>query len=407
MLRCSGNNTSKGMLISGETLVHKHRSNDLTNKLKSVSNSIEKLLISHPVDVKHSRVLLNNYKEAFIVSPHTVEFCGGTANNKTPVDAKYIYDFYGDVSNRKAGKVPADSAHTAEFYGKARHDTYFNDIEKAKSESLYAAKIIRNPKEIINFINHISNSLHGILANSKNAGDIGVKFNEYLTRVTGRNGQFGKISGGIEEINRILSDKNSLPLSFIQKVLLIKTFGAYVIDIASISPEEHSILLKGVTSEKITAAIEKYKPEALFSIRGRSAIISEEVREDIGILDKNTYKTLSDAERHFLKIDELVRKRPLFRTFINEVKNGGKVKSPFINRTFDADNPLIASISGSAACIMVGATLLYPGLNNDDKLSLSKAAIAFLVGGGYHSATEVLNVTYPELSFNKLVRSDE
>jgi len=46
---------------------------------------------------------------------------------------------------------------------------------------------------------------------------------------------------------------------------------------------------------------------------------------------------------------------------------------------------------------MIGATILKPNLSDDDERSLAKAAVAFLVGAGYHSVTEVLDVAYPGL----------
>ncbi|MNN95146.1 hypothetical protein D3C81_2139060 [compost metagenome] len=58
---------------------------------------------------------------------------------------------------------------------------------------------------------------------------------------------------------------------------------------------------------------------------------------------------------------------------------------------------MLASVSGSAVCIMVGATILKPNLSDDDKKSLAKSAVAILVGGGYHTAIEVLDVAYPGL----------
>ncbi|MNG25134.1 hypothetical protein D3C84_1099450 [compost metagenome] len=58
---------------------------------------------------------------------------------------------------------------------------------------------------------------------------------------------------------------------------------------------------------------------------------------------------------------------------------------------------MLASISGSTSCIMIGATILKPNLSDDDERSLAKSAVAFLVGAGYHSVTEVLGVAYPGL----------
>ncbi|WP_223534868.1 RHS repeat domain-containing protein [Pseudomonas sp. GL-B-16] len=296
------------------------------------------------------------------------------------------------------GLVAKGASHTVEFHGAPRHDTNFNNIEKAKAETFYAATIIRNPASVAGIISELSKKLHGLVSSIEGDPRAADFFNFWLGRALNV-GEYGEISGGLNEVKNILSDDAPLePVSFANKVRLIKDFGAYLITRGSGSLDEHAFMLNGANSQQVSSAISRYMPDNLFGKRGRTGIIREERRDESGILDKETFSLLSDDEKEFLLIPGLSRIRPQVRTFIHERVEGEIISTaPFIERSFDNDLPIIGSVSGSAACIMVGATVLKTNLSEDDKRSLAKSAVAFYVGAGYHSATEVLDVAYPGL----------
>jgi len=296
------------------------------------------------------------------------------------------------------GLVAKGTSHTVEFHGVPRHDTNFNDIEKVKAETFYAVTIIRNPASVSGTIMELSKKLHGLVSTIEDDPRAADFFKFWLGRALNL-GEYGEISGGLNEVKNILFDDAPLkPVSFANKVRLIKDFGAYLINYGSGSLDEHAFMLNGVHSQEVSSAISRYMPDSLFGKRGRTGIIREERRDESGILDKETFSSLSDNEKEFLLIPGLSRIRPQVRTFIHERVHGKIVSTaPFIERAFDSDSPIIGSISGSAACIMVGATVLKSNLSEDDRQSLAKSAVAFYVGAGYHSATEVLDVAYPGL----------
>uniref|UniRef100_UPI0036D9999A hypothetical protein n=1 Tax=Photorhabdus sp. RM322S TaxID=3342825 RepID=UPI0036D9999A len=294
-------------------------------------------------------------------------------------------------------------SHSREFYGEIKHDTNFNNIEKTRNESMFSVRLIRNPDSVISTVNKLAMKLSEVISVAKKNGNAGEELIKFLEKDTGSDGQYGRIYG---EIDGILQSKASTPLNFIQKMLLIKSFGAFLIDFVSKKPERYSALLLGKSAENLSSAISEYRPDDLFNVRGRSGIKSAEYREDSGILDKTTFNGMSDNDKNLLIIPGLTKKRPLFRTFTNEKINDQKVLSKFVNRTFNADNPLIASISGSTSCIMVSSYILEQTMSQNDKFNLAKSAVAFLVGGGYHSATEILDVAYPGLSFDQLSKGN-
>ncbi|WP_338806840.1 hypothetical protein V8U11_06230 [Pseudomonas chlororaphis] len=297
--------------------------------------------------------------------------------------------------------------HTMEYQGVLLHDTNFNNKQKAKDESFTALCIINNPGICAKTIETISSKLFELISNSnKSGGKSECKLLEFIEKDTGNIEQFGQVKNGISGIlSALKSETNSI--TFIQKMLIIKSFGAFIIDHASKSPADYNFL---PINENINALIEKNRPSALFEVRGRTEVISKEYREDIGILDKKEFDLLSQEEKNALIIPGLHKVRPIFRTFTHEIGEDKKrnIESIFVNRTFNNDAPLVASISGSTSCILVGADLLVPGMLTNEKKEIAIAAVGFLVGGGYHSATEVLDVAYPgldlkqELNFRKL-----
>ncbi|MCX9039642.1 hypothetical protein NLN82_26965, partial [Citrobacter portucalensis] len=123
--------------------------------------------------------------------------------------------------------------------------------------------------------------------------------------------------------------------------------------------------------------------------RGRKkSRISNYKKKHIGILDSITYKSLTDEEKRTIAFpgDEWVNQ-------VFDIFNA----NDFIKETIIQDNPLIAAASGCTACIAVAAHILR--CDNDMRHYLTRATIAYLVGGGYHSAEEVLKVMYRNSDF--------
>jgi RHS repeat-associated protein len=300
--------------------------------------------------------------------------------------------------NDPNGLVARRASQTVEFHGIPRHDTNFNNIKKAKKETFYAVNLIRSPTPVSGTISGLSLKLHELILTIENNSASSPLIASLVEQTSGE-GEYGKISGGISEIKSILgSDAQLSPVSFIQKIMILKSYGAYVVDHASKALDEHAFMLNGASGMDVSSLMSRYMPGDLFNKRGRTGIKKKERRDDSGILDKETFSSLSDSEKELLTIPGLSRVRPLFRTFIHE-REGGEITSvsPFVDRTFDSDSPMLASISGSTSCIMIGASILKPNLSDDDERSLAKSAVAFLVGAGYHSMTEVLDVAYPGL----------
>lgn len=290
--------------------------------------------------------------------------------------------------------------HTLEFQGVLQHDTNFNNKQKAKAESFTAAHILNNPSVCAKTVETISHRLLELISNSNtDGGEFERKFLGFIEKDTGGTGQFGRVKDGISGILSALSSEIN-PITLVQKMLIIKSFGAFIIDHASKNPANYNFLPIG---ENTDALIEKNRPGVLFKVRGRSGVVSKEHREDIGILDKKEFDLLSQEEKNDLTIPGLHKERPTFRTFTHETGEDKKrnIESIFVNRTFNNDAPLVASISGSTSCILVGADLLIPDMSIKERKEIAIAAVGFLVGGGYHSATEVLDVAYPGLDLKK------
>jgi hypothetical protein len=284
-----------------------------------------------------------------------------------------------------------------EHQGELRHDTYFNNKQKAKSESLIAAHIIRNPACCAHTVEKICSAvfeiLNKILLGAK--GEYENKFISLFEAKAGEEGALGRIEHGIPEMLPILKSVTD-PISFTQKMGIFRAFGAFIIDHAAAEIKNYGFLPVGKDTD---ALITKYYPPHLLEHRGRSAILGNETREYRGILDKNEFELLSKEEQIKLTTPVLTNTRPLFRTFTHEIGEDGKrnAESLFVNRTFDNDLPLVATISGTATCILLCAYSLLGTLTEREKKELAIAAVGQIVGGGYHSITEVLDIAYPGL----------
>jgi hypothetical protein len=292
---------------------------------------------------------------------------------------------------RQLGRSKIGEAHTLEFRKAVRHDTNFNNIEKVRKETFFAATLIRNPESVWGLIGDLCERLLEVISHSRGSPS-GSQFIAFLEKDTGLAGQFGRITG-IIQIEMVLSCKRVSSVLFVQKILLLKSFGAYIIDFAIKSPHEHGFMFGVAGDEHVNFLINKFRPPSLFAVRGRTGIKSNTHRDDIGIMDEQQFSALENKE--FLLIDGLSKSRPLFRTFTHQAINGVAIEAPFVSRTFDKDLPLIGAVSGSTSCIMVGAHTLKSDIDDDANRVLAKCAVAFLVGGGYHSATEVIDVACP------------
>ncbi|WP_157798831.1 hypothetical protein [Serratia marcescens] len=178
--------------------------------------------------------------------------------------------------------------------------------------------------------------------------------------------------------------------------MLIKSLGAFIIDHASKNPAKFRFLFK-YDPDHLTRVIQNNMPVDLFTVRGRSNIVSNSYRDDIGILDSEVFERLGVKLKNILTINGLTKNRPLFRTRISpKLANGCPA---FVERMFDRDNPLVASISGSTSCIFTAADVLDDKLTQSQLDQITLAAIALFVGGGYHSVHEVINIRSPHLNY--------
>lgn len=303
--------------------------------------------------------------------------------------------FLNNLRNKQLAQLTRatkNASHTYEFQNKLVHDSNFNNIEKTVQESWAAAVILRNAHVFGDTIYMLSAKFARVWLNNNNSE----AFNFFVKKVEAdvdTDGQFARISK--QDIPSVLVSAEYSAEMFARKILLIKSMGAFIIDHGIKDAEKYAFLFKHNTSPA-AKIVERNRPEGLFTVRGRSDVKSKAYREDIGILDQAVFSQLDPKLQQILTINGLTKNRPQFRTRISHKLADG---SPaFVERMFDRDNPLIASISGSTSCIFTAADVL------DDKLSQSQidqitlCAIALFVGGGYHSVHEIINIRSPHLN---------
>ena len=349
------------------------------------------------------------------------------ANAKPPVILS-LADFLGkdatsnDVLKIKAGLVNSRAHTISSFSSEGRpvrddnslainHDTQFNNRFSSLQESVASATILKNPEKFSSGINAVSKNMADML--EKLSVDSN-KEHEFLVseivKSVSKEGQFGKADvKDKDDVIKILKSDSDNTSTFLQKTLIVRSLGAFMIDHATKDESKYEFL-KEHNNNDIKNILVKYEDSNLFGkrisndqpgpgtleagIRGRTSAIkgkTEKNRTDIGIMDKTDYDSLPLTLKKDLDGGENMGKdRLFFRTKImNETDKGIKVASPFVERTFDSDKPLIASISGSTVCINLASEFMLPDY---DKESVNVAAYSFLVGGGYHSGTEVLDV---------------
>jgi|GEM_PF-886578 len=284
-------------------------------------------------------------------------------------------------------------SHTYEFRGKLLHDRNFNSIPKTVQESWGAAVILRNASVFGDTIYKLSAALAKIWLKNNNS-EAYVFFTNKIEADVDKEGQFARIFKQ-DIASTLLSSEHSAEI-FSRKILLIKSLGAFIIDHAIKDIDKFSFLFKH-NSMPVTRIIQKNKPEDLFTVRGRSGVMSNTYREDIGILDAEIFDKLDGKLKKILTINGLTKMRPQFRTRIShKLENGGPA---FVERMFDRDNPLIASISGSTTCIFTAADILDDTLTQSQLDQITLAAIALFVGGGYHSVNEIINIRSPHVNY--------
>lgn len=273
------------------------------------------------------------------------------------------------------------------------HDTNFNNTKKTIEESWAASVILKNPEYFGDSIYELAGSLAKIIIDNPNESF----FLKTISDDASKLGQFARVDPCRDEMIKVLESGSKTPELFAKKILLIKSFGAYIIDHAQKRPDEHKFITTSRGTD-LQDLVLKWRPSDIFETRGRTGVKSKAERYDIGIMDKNTLSNIKDPE-HF-KIQGLSKERPLFRTFINDKSSGRSAE--FIEKTFDRDEPLVGAVSGSTSCIMVASELLKKGQIDNKQLALS--ASAFLVGGGYHSQAEVMQIACPGMTMHDGIR---
>lgn len=303
--------------------------------------------------------------------------------------------FLSRLKNTKLAELTCGTkriSHTYEFRQSLLHDRSFNNIQKTIQESWAAAVILRNAIVFGETIYKLS----GVFAKiwlKKSGSEAFAFFTKKIEDDVDKNGQFARVFK--QDITATLLSSEYSAEIFSRKILLIKSLGAFIFDHAIKDPGKFAFLFEH-NATPAAKIIQNNKPDDLFTVRGRSGVMSNAYREDIGILDKDVFSQLDPKLQKILTINGLTKNRPLFRTRIShKLADGGPA---FVERMFDRDNPLIASISGSTSCIFTAADVL------DDKLSqfqldqITLSAIALLVGGGYHSVHEIINIRSPHIN---------
>lgn len=290
-------------------------------------------------------------------------------------------------------------SHTYEFQGKLVHDRNFNNIEKTVQESWAAAVILRNAPVFGETIYILCAKFAKIWL--KNNGS--EAFNFFAKEVeenVDATGQFARVFKQ-DITSNLLSSEYSAEI-FAKKILLVKAMGEFIINHAINDAGKYTFLFKD-NVPPVAKIVQRNRPDSLFTVRGRSGVMSNTYREDIGILDQAVFSQLDPKLQKILTINGLTKNRPLFRTRISHKLADG---SPaFVERMFDRDNPLLASISGSTACLFTAADVLDDTLSQSQLDQITLSAIALFVGGGYHSVHEIINIRSPHLNIMASIES--
>lgn len=288
-------------------------------------------------------------------------------------------------------------AHTLEERQPVRHDVNFNSIHKTLQDSWLAAIILRNSDVFGDMVYDLVERFSSIyLADLKD--EIFMDFVCDIRADVSTEGQFGKIPA--HRVEEIVRSKERSAEVFAQKISILRAIGAIVINYARADVAAYHFLFKHY-KRPVDALVDKNRPSDLFTVRGRSGLVSSATRSDLGILTGETYKRLNDEMKRLLTVNGLSGKRPLFRPRINERLPNGR--PAFVERMFDRDEPVVASISGSTACIYVAAEILNPSMTAHHLQQLTASAIGLLVGGGYHSVSEVKYVRLPHFDCQNYV----
>jgi len=250
------------------------------------------------------------------------------------------------LKNKQPAKLThsaKNTSHTYEFQNKLAHDRNFNNIEKTAQECWAAAVILRNSSVFGDTVYKLCDKFRSIWLENNNSEEFKF-FVRKIEEDVDIDGQFAKIAK--QDIASVLSSSEYSAEMFVRKIQLIKSMGTFIIDYAIQDAQKYAFLFKHNTSP-VAKIKQRNRPDSLFRVRGRSGVLSKSYREDVGILDKAVFDQLDPKLKKILTINGLTKIRPLFRTRISHKLPDG---SPaFVERMFDRDNPLLASISGSTA----------------------------------------------------------
>ncbi|MBY0446410.1 MAG: hypothetical protein K2Q15_14520, partial [Burkholderiales bacterium] len=311
-----------------------------------------------------------------------------------------------ETSNTSIANELRSRPHELEFISKIKHDENFNDKRKTLKESWATALILKNPRVFSDTVNKLLKKIDSFypLGMDLSAGE-----QDFKTRIgddVSKIGQFARMERN--EIASVLKNECNDSVTFAKKIMLVKAFGAFLIDHVHKKTDLYGFLntSNNDLSSAISSSLKQYKIDEFFDVRGRTGNIKNTPRNDLGITDEKELNSFTAEMKDFLLMPDLAHDRPLFRTRLHDksASRGGVELSPFINSQVDADNPLVGAISGSTCCIMVAASILFPDLSENEKKDLAIAAVALLVGGGYHSVNEVLSVASPNMNLQEEIK---
>ena len=121
------------------------------------------------------------------------------------------------LKSKSVGDMP--NMHTFEYRVDIKHDTNFNNSEKAKSESFSAARVLKNPDLFGKIADKLSTKLHDLICKIDNTNYFAMDFIKFMEKDTSPDGQFGRIIGGKDEIIKVLEEENKTPQLFVKKCL--------------------------------------------------------------------------------------------------------------------------------------------------------------------------------------------
>lgn len=268
------------------------------------------------------------------------------------------------------------------------HDSHFNNIDKAITESWAAAIVLKNPEIFSSTIDSLSKIFSRTYSGEEELMKIIFKYNQ---------SHFGKFFPS--DVRQICSLPTCDAEIFAQKIKILIDFGVFLVEQVYNKEigNDHYFLKSREQEMRLFFIVKKYREQTIFKQRGRGLKrVSFDEKKYLGIVTSQSYSTqLTNQMKNHLLDKALYGKRPFYHTRIGNENN----KSIFVEEVFDKDSPLISSISGSTAALYIAANWLDSNICVYKERELAMAAIAYSVSAGYHSVSEVMKIACPNINY--------